>query len=147
MGGKAPTQEVWMCQKCQTLPKSPSLGAQVPRLAEDGDYQALSELKCRMWARQRGGRSLLAVREIGADRCLMESRITHLPGFTCNHQLLRFPLSSPLLLGLLQGQGQGEGRREIFRFPAKFLELPLILWPIPSWKHNLPVWHDSGRQE
>lgn len=69
----------------------------------------------------------LAVREIGADRCLMESRITDLPGFTCNHQLLRFPLSSPLLLGLLQGQGLGEGRREIFRFPAKFLELPLIL--------------------
>lgn len=69
----------------------------------------------------------LAVREIGADRCLMESRITALPALTWNHQLLRFPLSSPLLVGLLQGQGLGEGRRGIFRFPAKFLELPLIL--------------------
>lgn len=98
--------------------------------------------KCRICVR--GGD--LAVREIGADRCLMESRITDLPGFTCNHQLLRFPLSSPLLLGLWQGQGEGR-RREIFRFPAKFLELPLILWPIPSLKHNLPVWQDSGRQE
>lgn len=82
--------------------------------------------KCKVCARQwRGGD--LAVSEIGGDRCLMESRITDLPGFTCNHQLLRFPLSSPLLLGLLQGQGLGEGRMEIFRFPAKFLELPLIL--------------------
>lgn len=82
--------------------------------------------KCKICARQgRGGD--LAVSEIGGDRCLMEARITDLPGFTCNHQLLRFPLSSPLLLGLLQGQGLGEGRMEIFRFPAKFLELPLIL--------------------
>lgn len=38
----------------------------------------------------------------------MESRITDLPGITRNHRLLRFPLPSPLLLDLLQGQGLGE---------------------------------------
>lgn len=99
--------------------------------------------KCKISVRQwRGGD--VAVTEIGADRCLMESRITDLPGFTCNHQLLRFPLSSPLLLGLLQGQRLGEGRMGIFRLPVKFPEMPLISWPLPSWNHNLPVWQGDG---
>lgn len=90
--------------------------------------------KCKVWARQLRGEDL-AVTEIGGDRCLMESRITDLARFTCNHQLLRFPLSSPLL-SLLQGHGLGEEGMKIFRFLPKFLELPLILWPIPSWNHN-----------
>jgi len=73
--------------------------------------------KCKICARlPRGGD--LAVSEIGGDRCLMESRITDLPGFTCNHQLLRFPLSSSLLLGLLQGSGSGGGEDGDFQISS-----------------------------
>lgn len=59
-----------------------------------------------MWQRRGGD---LAVTEIGGDRCLMESRITELPGFTYNHQLLRFPLFFSPSSGSVTGSGAGGG--------------------------------------
>lgn len=107
--GCARSSEPWAL----SCPNPPSLGALVPRLGCGTPKlrMVINNLRvtCKGRICARGGD--LAVREIGAGRCLMESRITDLPGSTCNHQLPRFPLSSPLLVGLLQGQGLG-GREE-----------------------------------
>lgn len=117
---KSSNPEAWKClylwARVSVLPKSSLPGSIVTQVGLEwntkvGRWLTTGAFKwaanVRSCTRQRGGGDL-AVSEMEGDRCLMESRITDLPGITCNHPLLRFPLSSPLLLDLLQGQRLGE---------------------------------------